>query len=124
MTAATEALADDPGYAVNTDLPALVERVERSRELARQLVPVAFIPLVAICFFVIYLAVGYGIFGRRPELGLVALRGVTPARRWWLATGETALVILAGAPVGYLLGYLGVATVARLRLGVGRRRRS
>jgi putative ABC transport system permease protein len=114
---ATEALLSDPGYAVNTDLPALAQRVERSRALARQLVPVAFIPLAAIAFFVIYLAVGYGVFGRRQELGLVALRGVTPARRWWLATGETGLVILAGAPVGYLLGYLGVAAVAGLRLG-------
>jgi cell division protein FtsX len=75
VTAATEPLATDPGFTVNTDLPALVERVGRSRELARQLVPVAFIPLAAISFFVIYLAVGYGIFGRRPELGLVALRG-------------------------------------------------
>jgi FtsX-like permease family protein len=114
---ATEAMLADPGYTVNTDLPVLAERVERSRALARQLVPVAFIPLAAIAFFVIYLAVGYGVFGRRPELGLVALRGVTPARRWWLAIGETGLVILAGAPVGYVLGHLGVALVARLRLG-------
>ena len=117
-------LQADSSYAVNTDLRRWPTGSQRSRELARQLVPVAFVPLAAIAFFVIYLAVGYGVFGRRHELGLVALRGVTPARRWWLATGETALVILAGAPVGYLLGYLGVAAVARSRLGCGRRRRS
>ena len=58
----------DQAYHVETDLPALAERVEASREVARQLVPVAFVPLVGISFFVIFLAVGYGISGRRPEL--------------------------------------------------------
>jgi FtsX-like permease family protein len=113
----TEPLLADTTYAVNTDLPALSDRVDRSRELAGQLVPIAFVPLAAISLFVIYLAVGYGVFGRRPELGLVALRGVSSGRRWWLATGETAVAILAGAPVGYVLGHLGVGAVARWRLG-------
>ena len=102
---------------MNTSLPDLVDRVAANREVAHELVPVAFIPLVALCFFVIYLAVAYGIFGRRQELGLVALRGVTTARRWWLATGETGLMIVAGAPVGYLLGYASVSAVAFLRYG-------
>ncbi len=117
IATATEPLLADPTYAVVTDLPALAERVARSRDLAGQLVPLAFIPLATISFFVIYLAVGSGVFGRRTELGLVALRGVSSRRRWWLATGETALMILAGAPVGYVLGHLAVAAVARLRLG-------
>jgi putative ABC transport system permease protein len=105
------------GIIVSTDLPALVDRIDNSRDLARQLVPVAFIPLVALCWFVIFLAVAAGVFGRRTELGLVVLRGVRPVRRWWLATGETALAILAGVPVGYVLGYLVVGQVARWRLG-------
>jgi hypothetical protein len=67
--------------------------------------------------FVIYLAVGYGVFGRRGEIGLVALRGVAASRRWVLAAGEAVVPILAGAPVGYLLGYAGVGVVARWRLG-------
>ena len=107
-----EPLADDPGYAIETDLPILADRVEESRRAARQLVPVAFVPLIAISFFVIFLAVGYGIFGRRQELGVVTLRGVKPLRRWWIATGETTTVILAAAPLGYLLGHWAVTAVA------------
>jgi putative ABC transport system permease protein len=110
-------LEEGQQLAVDTDLPALAARIQRSRDLARSLVPVAFIPLVALCFFVIFLAVGYGVYGRRQELGLVTLRGVSRPRRWWLATGETALVIIAAAPVGYFLGYAVVDLVARLRLG-------
>ena len=102
---------------MSTDLPVLLDRIEISRDLARQLVPVAFVPLVALCWFVIFLAVSAGVLGRRTELGLVTLRGVRPARRWWLATGETALAIVAGVPVGYVLGHLVVGLVARARLG-------
>jgi hypothetical protein len=119
ISAATEPLLADPTYGINTDVAALAERVARSRDLAGRLVPLAFIPLAAISFFVIYLAVGFGVVGRRNELGLVALRGVSPRQRWWLATGETALVILAAAPVGYVLGHLAVEAVARVRLGAG-----
>lgn len=110
-------LEDGQQVTVSTDLPVLAARVQQSRAVARELVPIAFLPLVALCFFVIYLAVGYGVFGRRQELGMVTLRGVSRPRRWWLATGETALVIIAAAPVGYLVGYLAVGTVSRLRLG-------
>ena len=104
---------------VASDLPLLLQRIERSRALAHQLVPVAFVPLVALSWFVLYLAVGYGVFGRRSELGLVALRGLTRPRRWWLATGETVGMIVLGAPAGYLLGHLAVQAVGRMRLGVG-----
>jgi hypothetical protein len=107
----------DQSYAVETDIPELAERVEASREIAGRLVPVAFIPLVGISFFVIFLAVGYGISGRRPELAVVTLRGTRPLRRWWLATGETLTAIVLGAPVGYLLGHVAVALVASWRLG-------
>jgi hypothetical protein len=107
----------DQGYLVTSDIPALIDRIEGSRELARQLVPVAFVPLVGLCWFVIFLAIAAGVFGRRSELGLVVLRGVRPLRRWWLATGETALAIVAGVPVGYVLGHLVVSLVARWRLG-------
>lgn len=110
-------LGEIPFTAIDSELPALAERVATSRELARQLGPVAFIPLAGISFFVIYLAVAYGIFGRRRELGLVALRGVSTPRRWLLATGETVLAIVLGVPVGYVLGHVGVGLLASLWLG-------
>ncbi len=117
VTNATAPLRNVTSVIVSTDLPTLSERIATSRALARQLGPVAFIPLAGISFFVIYLAVGYGVFGRRTELGLIALRGVDTRRRWLLATGETVAAILLGAPVGYVVGHLGVGLLARARLG-------
>jgi putative ABC transport system permease protein len=118
VQAALEPLqGEDQEFLSFTDIPALVDRIETSRRLAGRLVPVAFIPLVALCWFAVFIAVSSGTFGRRGELGLVTLRGVTPVRRWWAATGEMVTAILAAAPVGYLLGHAVVALVGELRLG-------
>ena len=69
-------------------LPALAERVAASREVARRLVPVAFVPLVGICFFVIFLAVGYG--DLRPPAG------ARPSSR----CGDTRPCDAGGSPPG------------------------
>jgi len=99
-----------------SDLDTLFGRIDRGRELARQVVPIAAVPMVVLCWFVLFLAVAYGTHARRHELGLVALRGARAPVRWWLTAGESALVILAGAPVGYLLGHACVRVAAALRL--------
>jgi hypothetical protein len=104
-------------FVVSTQIPTLVERIAHGRELAARLVPVAFIPLAAICLFVIFLVVSAAVRSRSQEIGLVTLRGTQATRRWWLATAESMVMILAGAPVGYLLGYVAVAVVARTTLG-------
>nr|MDT0658361.1 ABC transporter permease [Micromonospora sp. DSM 115978] len=104
---------------VQLDLPAVLDRVDRARELARQVVPVAAVPLVALCWFVIFLAVGAGTSARRHELGLVSLRGARWPVRWWLTGGESVLAILAGAPVGLLLGLVGVDLLTRARFDAG-----
>lgn len=106
-----------PNVTIVSEIEALAERVERGRSAAAQLVPVAFVPLVALCWFVVFLAVSYGLVGRRPELALVTLRGTTRGRRWWLAVAEPLVAILAGAPVGYLLGHAVVRLVAVAGLG-------
>ncbi|BCB82030.1 hypothetical protein GCM10022251_52830 [Phytohabitans flavus] len=102
-----------------TELDGLLDRIDRSQALARRVVPVAAVPLVGLCWFVIFLAVAYGTAGRRHELGLVALRGARRPVRWWLSAGESTLAILAGAPLGYLVGTLAVWLVARARFGGG-----
>jgi hypothetical protein len=102
---------------LSTGIDTLLDRVEASRSVAHLLMPVAFVPLVALCLFVIYLAVGYGTVGRRYEIGLVTLRGVGRTRRFWLATGEPLAMILIGAPIGYLLGHVAVASLAWLKYG-------
>ncbi|MFC0530039.1 hypothetical protein [Phytohabitans kaempferiae] len=103
----------------DSDLEGLLDRVDRAQTLARRVVPVAAVPLVGLCWFVIFLAVAYGTAGRRHELGLVALRGVRRPVRWWLGAGESTLAVLAGAPIGYVAGTLAVWLVAQSRFGGG-----
>ncbi|MFI5936469.1 hypothetical protein [Actinoplanes sp. NPDC051494] len=105
---------------VRTELPNLFARVDSGRAAARLIVPVIAVPLVVLSCFVIFLAAGYGAEARRPELAVVALRGVRWWERWLLATGENLLAILAGAIVGCLTGQLLVNTMAAVLFpGVG-----
>jgi hypothetical protein len=101
---------------LSTAIPELLNRIDRGRALAHQVVPVAAIPLVALAWFVIFLAAGYAIEGRRFELGLIALRGVRLPTRWWLAAGEDIVPIVAGTLAGYFVGRLAVSLLAGWRL--------
>jgi hypothetical protein len=107
------------GLGVNerTSIPDLLGRVDTSRREAHELVPVALVPLVVLAWFVIFLAVGYGTAARRRELGLLALRGLRAPIRWVLAGGEHAIPVAIGAALGYPVGLLVAAVLARVRLG-------
>ena len=70
--------------------------------------PVAAVPLILLCWFVVYLTVAYATEQRRPEFGLFALRGVPLGPTWALALGPTVVPVLVGAPVGYVLGHVAV----------------
>jgi putative ABC transport system permease protein len=108
------------GVGISTGLPSLLDRIDAGRAAARQLVPVLALPLVLLACFSIFLAVGYGAEGRQNELAVVALRGARWWTRWWLATGESLVAVLAGALLGCLAGQLLVNAVAANRFpGVG-----
>ena len=98
-----------------TAIPELLARIEAGRAAARIIVPVIAVPLVLLSCFVIFLAVGYGTEGRRPELAVVALRGARWWERWWLATGESLVAIVLGALLGCLAGQLLVNAIAAAR---------
>ncbi|WP_327005950.1 hypothetical protein OHA72_00855 [Dactylosporangium sp. NBC_01737] len=102
---------------VKADLPHLLARIERDRSLVSQVVPVGAVPLVLLCWFVLFVVVASATGERRQELGLVALRGVTLPRRWWLAAGESIVPILLGAAAGFVLGHYLVRLAAWLLLG-------
>ncbi len=108
-----------PGVRVDTGIPALLDRIDAGRAAARTLVPAVAVPLVLLACLSIYLAVGYGTEGRRPELAVVALRGERWWGRWWLATGESLVAIVAGAVAGCLAGQLMVDAVAAALLPGG-----
>jgi hypothetical protein len=106
-----------PGQAtVATDMPALLDRISANRALVGQVVPVAAVPLIVLCLFVIYLAVAAGTEQRRPEFGLLALRGVPRGPTWLLALGPTVVPVLIGAPIGYVLGLVAVDAFAAATL--------
>lgn len=104
---------------VSSKLPDLLDRIDSGRAAARLIVPLLAAPLVLLACLSIFLAVGYGTEGRRPELAVVALRGTRLAGRWWLATGESIVAILVGAAAGCLAGQLLVNLVAAVRFPGG-----
>jgi len=97
---------------ISTGIPYLLDRIDAGRASARLLVPVLAVPLVLLACFSIFLAVSYGTQGRQPELAVVALRGPRWWIRWWLATGESLVAVLAGAAAGCVAGQLLVNAVA------------
>ncbi|WP_426513601.1 hypothetical protein ACPPVO_25155 [Dactylosporangium sp. McL0621] len=104
---------DDNGrVSVSTSLPDLLDRIDRSREQAHRVMPLAAIPVVVLAWAVILFAVANAARAHRHEYGVVALRGVPRRVLWWLAAGETILAVLAGAPVGLLVGRLLVGAAA------------
>jgi hypothetical protein len=109
-----------PGLELRTGIPGLLDRIDSGRAAARLIVPVLAVCLVLLACLTIFLAVGYGTEGRRPELAVVALRGARWGQRWWLATGETLVAIVAGALAGCLAGQLLVNAFAAWRFpGLG-----
>ncbi|MFI6078520.1 FtsX-like permease family protein [Actinoplanes sp. NPDC051343] len=109
-----------PGLQLSSGLTTLMARIDQGRTAAHRIVPVLAVCLVLLTCLTIFLAVGYGTEGRRPELAVVALRGARWGQRWWLATGENLVAILAGSIAGCLTGQLVVNLFAAWRFpGVG-----
>ncbi|WP_305782359.1 FtsX-like permease family protein [Symbioplanes lichenis] len=105
---------------VSTGLPELLTRIDDGRATARLIVPVVAVPLIVLSCFVIFLAAGYGAEARRPELAVVALRGVRRWERLLLATGENLVAVVAGALAGCLAGQLLINLMAAVLFpGVG-----
>ncbi|SNT07905.1 hypothetical protein SAMN05421812_10367 [Asanoa hainanensis] len=125
LSAALDNLSEDLGsddetarFASLTDeLPKLFDRVRRSDELTRELVPLAGLPLIGLCWLVIFVAVAGATAARRHEQALIALRGAPRVGRFWLAAGESVIAIAVGAPLGYLAGTLATRAVADARFG-------
>jgi FtsX-like permease family protein len=115
-----ELTALGPAVALDSGVPGLLARIDAGRTAGHRIVPVLAVSLVLLACLTIYLAVGYGTAGRRPELALVALRGARWGQRWWLATGENLVAVLTGAIAGCVAGQLLVDAFAAWRFpGVG-----
>ncbi|MEV6931999.1 FtsX-like permease family protein [Dactylosporangium sp. NPDC051485] len=96
---------------LNTQLQATIQRVERDRRLVSLGVPVGAFQLLVLCWFALYIAVKYTGEERRPDIGLVKLRGATRGRTWALVSGQSALPMLAGAVLGLPIGWAAATAV-------------
>ncbi|MFG2036689.1 FtsX-like permease family protein [Dactylosporangium sp. NPDC048998] len=96
---------------LNTQLQATIKKVERDRRLVSLGVPVGAFQLLVLCWFALYLAVKYTGEERRPDIGLVKLRGATRGRTWALVSGQSALPMVAGAALGLPIGYAAATAV-------------
>lgn len=96
------------GFGGGTSLPSLLDRVTLQHGQLADGVALGAGLLVLLCWLVLFVAVGSAADQRRPEQGLLLLRGVQRRRLWALAIGEHAVPVLVAIPLGCLAG-LGAA---------------
>ena len=113
-----ETLTKATPYGPTSDADSLVAKVAADRAAVAVVPGVAALPVVALCWFVLFLAIAHAAQSRRGELGMVKLRGASTGDQWWLSTAESFLSVLAGGVLGYLLGHVAVWAYAWSALGV------
>ncbi|MEU8079821.1 FtsX-like permease family protein [Catellatospora citrea] len=111
-----ESELDAGGFGVDSELSKLIARIKDGESQLASSLLLAAVPLVMLCWLVLFIAVAGGVEQRRGELGLTALRGVPARTRWWLATAETSVPVLLAVIPGYLLGYAATALLATVAL--------
>ena len=100
-------------WRVETTADTLAERIQRERRLLDLGVAVAASQLLLLCWFGLFFAVRHTAEQRRPDLGLLKLRGAARWRMWTLASGQSVVPILIGAVLGAAAG----VAIARLAAG-------
>jgi hypothetical protein len=89
---------------VETVLPSSLADAERSQRAIAASVPVVALPLVALCWFVLFLVVAALTEERGGEIALGKLRGLGPGALTRFGVAEPLLLVVAAAPLGVALG--------------------
>ncbi|MGW5580728.1 FtsX-like permease family protein [Micromonospora chokoriensis] len=100
------------GLGGGSSLPVLLDRVAVQRGQLADGVTLGAGLLVLLCWLVLFVAVSSAADQRRPEQGLLLLRGVQRRRLWALAIGEHAVPVLVAIPLGCLGGVAAAALLA------------
>lgn len=100
---------------LRSGLRSVLDDVDREITVLDQTIPIIAVPLVLVCWFVLFLLVAGVTEERGPELALAALRGFSPARSARFGRAEAALLVLLGAPLGVLVAF-GAVQLAALGL--------
>jgi hypothetical protein len=101
------------GYAMRTSAGGLADLIARDRRLTTVGVGVAAAQVLLLCWFCLFLAVRHTAEERRPDIGMLKLRGAARWRVWALTAQQSGLPMLAGAVVGWGLGYLAALALVR-----------
>ncbi|GAA1749748.1 FtsX-like permease family protein [Luedemannella helvata] len=100
-----------------TSADVLANLIARDQNLVRVGVGVAVAQLLLLCWFALFLAVRHTAEERRPDIGLLKLRGAAPWRVWALTAEQSAWPMLIGAVLGWAGGYLAARVLAGLAGG-------
>ena len=99
-------------FDIETQATRLADQIRRDQRLVGIGVTVAATQLVVLCWFALFLAVRHTSDERRPDIGLLKLRGTRRWRIWALTAQQSALPMVVGAVLGWGLGYLAAAALA------------
>ncbi|MGC9670193.1 hypothetical protein ACNTMW_27080 [Planosporangium sp. 12N6] len=109
--------ADD--LELSTALPSVLADAAADQAAIGRTAPVIAVPLLALCWFVLFGLVAALVEERGPEVALAKLRGFPAGRTVRFGLGEALLLIAAAAPVGLLVGVVVVEVAARFVLAAG-----
>ncbi|MEV4512466.1 FtsX-like permease family protein [Dactylosporangium sp. NPDC049525] len=104
---------------VTTTLPAVLRDIDTDRASIGRTAPVIAVPLLLLCWFVLFLLVASLTDERAPEIALAKLRGYPSGRAARFGLGEVLLLTVAAVPVGIVAGLLLVQGAAGALLADG-----
>jgi putative ABC transport system permease protein len=104
---------------LRTELPSILDEVSVDQRAIGRTVPIIAVPLVLLCWFVLFLLVASLVEERGPEIALAKLRGFPAGRAARFGLGEVLLLVMLSAPVGVVAGLALVELAARFVLAEG-----
>ncbi|GAB3871539.1 hypothetical protein GCM10027610_135220 [Dactylosporangium cerinum] len=104
---------------VTTTLPAVLRDIDTDQSSIGRTAPVIAVPLLLLCWFVLFLLVASLTEERAPEIALAKLRGYPAGRAARFGLGEVLLLTTAAVPVGIAAGLLLVQAAAGALLADG-----
>src|SRR5205823_14425931 len=113
----TRVRADDLN--VDTSLPTVLTAAAADQRAIGRTAPVIAVPLLLLCWFVLFLLVASLTEERGPEIALAKLRGFPSGRATRFGLGEAVLLIALAAPAGLVAGYTLVELAAQAVLAPG-----
>ncbi len=104
---------------LSTSLRAVLDDIDTEASALARTVPIVAVPLILVCWFVLFLLVAALTEERSPEVGLAKLRGFSPGQAARFGRSEATVLVVLAAPFGALIGLGLVEAAARTLLGAG-----